>query len=498
MPLAVAICVVLAVVLVAGGSAWYVRSHKTTHIDSLAVLPFTNVGGDAKTDYLSDGITESLIDNLAHVPDLKVKSRHTVFRYKGKDVDEQQVGKELSVAALVSGRVTPHGDTIDVGAELTNVSDNTEIWGAHYSAPAANIIPLQQQIAGDIADKLRSEMSSAEKQQVTRQGTKDPEAYKLYLKGRYEWNKRTPASLEAALDYYNQAIGKDPAYALAYAGLAETYGALVSHGGLPNDDYPKSMAAARRALELDPTLAQSHAELGSNAIEYGYDFAGGEAEFKKAFALDPNDAIAHQWYAEDIGYLGRTQEALAEVERARQLDPLAPMGSAAAVEILVAGRRYDDAIVAGKRAAAENPAFPIVHYFLAIAYWGKGMYPQVIEEWKKYGELEGAPEEVQFAAALDAGNKAGGWKEAVKRGIAVRLEQWEKQRREQRLDDYQSPYWMAQFYAQAGDKDNAFKWLDTAYREHDSIYQLNTDFMLDPIRSDPRFAALVKKVGLPQ
>ncbi len=256
----VAACVV--VLGLAAGVAWYLRSYKTRQIDSLAVLPFTNQGGDATTDYLSDGITESLIDNLAHVPDLKVKSRHSVFRYKGKDVDVRQVGKDLGVAALVSGRVVPHGDNIDVSAELTNVSDNTEIWGQHYSGTTANVISLQQQIASDIAGRLRSQMSSAEKQQVTKQGTKDPEAYELYLKGRYEWNKRTPASLAAAIAYFNQAIAKDPGYAMAYLGLADAYGVLPGHAGSPAEYYSKSNTAARRALELDPTLAQPHADLG--------------------------------------------------------------------------------------------------------------------------------------------------------------------------------------------------------------------------------------------
>ena len=490
MPIAAAICVVLALVLAAGGAAWYVRSHRATQIDSLAVLPFTNVGGDAKTDYLSDGITESLIDNLAHVPDLKVKSRHSVFHYKGKDVDVQQVGKDLGVAALVSGRVVPHGDQIDVSAELTNVSDNTVLWGQHYSGPATNIIAMQQQIAGDIASKLRSEMSSAEKQQVTKQGTKDPEAYELYLKGRYEWNKRTLASLQAALSYFNQAIEKDPGYAMAYSGLADAYGVLPSHGGSPSEDYPKSNAASRRALELDPTLAQPHANLGSNTIEYGYDFAQGEAEFKKAFALDPNDATAHQWYAEDLAALGKIQEGLAEGARAHELDPLSPIIAATPARVHLSARQFDDAIVEAKRVAAENPTFPVAHLYLAEAYWGKGMYPQVIEEWKAYGQLGSDPSEVQFAAALDEGYKAGGWKEALKRGIAVRLAQ--------RKSSYASPYLLAQLYAQAGDKEQAFYWLDTAYRERDLVYQLNTDFLLDPLRSDPRFAELVKKVGLPQ
>jgi TolB-like protein len=235
--MAVAACI-LALILAAAGT-WYLRSGRTAQIDSLAVLPFTNQGGDAKTDYLSDGITESLIDNLTHVPDLKVKSRNSVFHYKGKDVDVQQVGKDLSVAALVSGRVVPRGDTIEVSAELTDVRDNTEIWGKHYSGKSADIISLQQQIAGDIADRLRSKLSSSEKQQVTKQGTKNSEAYELYLKGRYEWNKRTLSGLATAISYFNEAIAKDPGYALAYSGLADAYSVLPSHGGAPTEDYPK-------------------------------------------------------------------------------------------------------------------------------------------------------------------------------------------------------------------------------------------------------------------
>jgi tetratricopeptide (TPR) repeat protein len=394
------------------------------------------------------------------------------------------------VAALVSGRVTPHGDQIDVSAELTNASDNTVIWGQHYSGPAANIIAMQQQIAGDIASKLRSDMSSTEKQQVTKQGTKNPEAYELYLRGRYEWNKRTPASLAAAIAYFNQALEKDPGYAMAYLGLADTYGVMPSHGGSPDEDYPKSNAAARRALELDPTLAQAHANLGSNGLEFDYDFAGGVAEYKKAFALDPNDATAHQWYAEDLGSLGRIQEALAEAARAHELDPLSPIIAAAPARVYTSARQYDEAIVIAKRVAAENPTFPVAHFYLAVAYWGKGMYTQVIEEWKTYAQLEGDPKEVEFAAALDEGYKAGGWKEALKRGIAVRLAQRKK--------SYASPYLLAELFAQAGDKEQAFYWLDTAYRERDLVYQLKTDFLLDPLRSDPRFADLVRKVGFPQ
>src|SRR6266699_2619697 len=259
----------IAVIGLAAGGAWYLRSSRAAQIDSIAVLPFTNGGGDANTDYLSDGITESLIDSLAHVPQLKVKSRNSVFRYKGKDVDAQKAGNDLGVSALVSGRLVPRGDSIEVSAELTDVRDNTELWGQHYSGRSTEIISLQQQIAGDIAEKLRSKLSTSEKQQVAKQGTRNPEAYELYLKGRYYWNKRTPSDLRTAISYFNQAIAKDPGYALAYSGLADAYGVFPTYYGAdPREAYPKSNAAARKALELDPALAHPHAALASNAMEY--------------------------------------------------------------------------------------------------------------------------------------------------------------------------------------------------------------------------------------
>src|SRR5262249_34630174 len=288
------------------------RSSRRAQIDSIAVLPFTNVGGDASTEYLSDGLTESLIASLAHVPELKVKSRSSVFRYKGKDVDTQKVGNELGVSALVSGRLTPHGDSVEVSAELTDVRDNTEIWGQHYNGKSTETISLQQRIAGDIADKLRSKLSTSEKQKITKQGTQNPEAYELYWKGRYYWNKQTSSDLAAARSYFNQAIAKDPVYAQAYSGLAESYWA--GYGNARREVYPKSNTAARRALELDPSLARPHAVLGSNETEYDWDFVGGEAENKKALELDPNDATAHWFYAFDLGMIGgREQEALAEI-----------------------------------------------------------------------------------------------------------------------------------------------------------------------------------------
>jgi TolB-like protein len=456
------------------------------------VLPFANGGGDANTDYLSDGITESLIGNLAHVPQLKVKSRNSVFRYKGKDVDAQKAGNDLGVSALVIGRVVPRRDSIEVSAELTDVRDNTEIWGQHYSGKNADILALQQQIASDIADKLRSKLSTSEKQQVTKQGTQNPEAYELYLRGRYSWNKRTPSDIATAISYFNQAISKDPGYALAYSGLADAYSIMPNFGGTPSENYPKANAAARKALELDASLARPHAVLGSSEIEYEWDFAGGEAEFKKAFELDPNDATAHQWYADEIASTGgREQEALAEMNRAHQLDPLSPAISADTGVIHFFARQYDEAIVICKKLANENPTFAQAHSCLIGAYWGKRMYPQVIEEWKSYGQLSGDRNESEFASAMEQGFRSAGWKGALTKGIETR--------QAQRKTGYSSAYVIAQLYADFGDADQAFRWLNTAYQERDFfLFGLKTDFLFDPLHSDPRFAELVRKVGLPQ
>ena len=483
----------MAIIGVAAVGISYLRSRSnTTQIDSIAVLPFSNGGGDANTDYLSDGISESLIDNLAHVPQLKVKSRNSVFGYRGKDVDVQKVGKELGVPAIVSGRVTPRGDNIEVSAALTDVRDNTEIWGQHYSGKSADIISLQQQIASEIAEKLRSNLSSAEKRQVTKQGTQNPEAYDLYLKGRYYWSKQSFADSTAAISYFNQAISKDPGYVLAYSALADVYNDVPSYGGSPSEYYPKSNAAARKALELDPTLAHPHAVLGSTEIEYDWDFAGGSAEYKKAFELDPNDANAHAWYAFDIGVIGgREQEAIAELDRAHQLDPLSPINGEVAGVVYVAARRFEEAIGACNNLATENPTFATAHVCLAKAYWGKRMYPQVIEERKVFGELSGDRNESEFASALESGFRSAGWKGALKKAIEVRLAQ--------RKIGYSPPTRIAELYADLGDRDHAFRWLNTAYQERDYwLVGLKTDFLLDPIRSDPRFAELVQKVGLPQ
>jgi len=492
----IAVPVLLVVLLVAmAAGIWYWRGRSSTsQIESIAVIPFANVGGNADADYLSDGLTESLIASLAHVPQLKVKSRNSVFHYKGKEVDVQKVGKELTVDALLTGRVVQRGDTIQVSADLTSVQDNTEIWGEQYERKASDIISLQQQIAGDIANKLRSKLSGADKQQVAKQGTQNPEAYQLYVKGRYYWNKRTGTDIKTSISYFNQAIEKDPGYALAYSGLADAYSVLSGYGSDPNDVIPKANAAAEKALELDPTLARPHADLGINKMQYSWDFSGGEAEFRKAFELDPSDATAHQWFSQNLADIGgRAQEAIDEANRAYQLDPLSPIIGFAQAVAYSSDRQFDKAIELYKKVIADNPTFAAAHSGLAFAYWGEHKYPQAIQEFETSAQFAGDKNYAEFAAALGAGFRSGGWPSALHKAIEVYLAQRKSK------TGYVSPYGIVQLYADLGDKEHAFEWLNTAYQEHDSgLTGLRTDFTLDSLRSDPRYAELVRKIGFPQ
>jgi eukaryotic-like serine/threonine-protein kinase len=477
-------------------SVWYWRAgSSTSQVGSIAVIPFSSSGANADTEYMSDGITESLIDSLAHVPQLKVKSRNSTFRYKDKDIDAQKIGKDLAVDALLTGRVVQHGDMIQVSADLTNVQDNTEIWGEHYERKASDIIPLQQQIAGDIAGKLRSKLTGTEKEQVTKQGTQNAEAYQLYVKGRYYWNKRVLSDVKTSVSYFNQAIDKDPSYALAYSALADAYAVMPSEGGDPNDLIPKSNAAVRKALELDPTLAHPHAVLGNNKAGYDWDFSGGEAEFKKAIELDPSDATAHQWFSLLIGEIGgRAQEAIDEANRACQLDPLAPIMSVALGEAYATSRQFDKAIEVDQKILAENPRFAGAHSELGNWYWAEHKYAESIQEWKVSAQMQGDKNGIELAAALDAGFRSGGSQGALRKALETYLAQ-----RKANSGNYVSSYTIAETYANLGEKDRAFEWLNTAYKEHDSgIASLPTDFYLDPVRSDPRFVELLRKVGFPK
>ena len=487
----IALAMTLFIAVSAGILFWRSRA-QAPQIGSIAVLPFANSSGTPEAEFLGDGVTESLITSLTHVPDLKVKSRESVFRYKAKDADPQKIGKDLAVDALLTGRVSQRGDTIQISADLTDVEDNTEIWGGQYERKASDIISLQQQIAGDIADKLRSKLSRAEKQQVTRQGTQNPDAYQLYVKGRYSWNKRTYADLNAAISYFHQAIDKDPAYACAYSGLADVYAVLGYFGGDPNDVVPKAIAAAHKALEIDPTLARPHADLGIVMSLYAWEYAGGEAEFRKAIAIDPADATAHQWLAEVLAYIGgREQESVDEANRALQLDPLSPVIGAVQCEVQTYAHQFEKAIAVCQKTIADNPSFSAGHYRLAWAYWGDHKYSQAISEFQATARLSDDKNMAGFASALDEGFRADGWPAAVRNAIKTVLAQ-----RAAKANPV-APFWIAQLYAELGDRDHAFEWLNVATQEHNLwIPTLRTDFTFNSLHSDPRYAALVKRLGL--
>ncbi len=485
---------ILVIALVAAG-IWYWRGRSSaSQIGSIAVIPFATAGGNVDTDFLSDGLTESLIDSLAHVPQLRVMSRNSVFRYKGKEIDAQKVGKELTVDALLTGRVVQHGNMVQVSADLTNVQDNTEIWGEHYESNSSDILALQQKIAGDIAEKLRSKLSGTEKQQVTKQGTQNPEAYQLYVKGRYSWNKRTPADIKASISYFNQAIDKDPSYALAYSALSDAYEVLGNEGGEPNEMMPKSNAAAEKALELDPTLAHPRAVLASNKMEYNWDFAGGEADFRKALALDPSDATAHQWFGQDLSSIGgHDQEAIDEVARARQLDPLSPVMGMALGSVYFTARQVDKSVEIFQKLIADNPTFVPGHTQLANSYQAEHKYAEMIQEMKIAAQLQDDKDFSEVVTALDTGFRSGGWVNAERKGLEVVLGQRKTK------SSYISPYSIAQVYADLGDKDHVFEWLNTAYQERDTtLFGIRTDYFFDSLRSDSRYAELVRKIGFPQ
>jgi eukaryotic-like serine/threonine-protein kinase len=484
-------------IAIAAAGVWYWRGRpnaSASQIGSIAVMPFSSSGGNADVDFLSDGLTESLIDSLTHVPQLRVMSRNSVFRYKGKEIDAQKVGKELTVDSVLTGRVVQHGAILQVSADLTNVQDNSEIWGEHYESNSSDILALQQKIAGDIAEKLRSKLSGAEKQQVTKQSTQNPEAYQLYVKGRYSWNKRTPADIKASISYFNQAIDKDPSYALAYSGLADAYEVLGDEGGEPNDTMPKSNAAAEKALELDPTLAHPRAVLASNKMEYNWDFAGGEADFRKALALDPSDATAHQWFAQDLSVIGdHDQEAIDEVSRARQLDPLSPVMGMAQGSVYFTARQIDKSIETFQKLIADNPTFAAAHNQLALVYQVSHRYPKAIQEYKTGAQLENNKDISEATAALDAGYRSGGWPNAERKMLEVLLAQRKTK------NSYISPTGIADVYADLEDKDRAFEWLNTAYQERDTVlFGIRTDYFFDSLRTDPRYKDLVRKIGFPQ
>ena len=483
----VAAAAVVAALAVAASVLWF-RS-RGRPIDSIAVLPFVNVSRDPGTEYLSDGITESIINSLSRLSRLRVAARSTVFHYKGRDEDPQKAGRDLNVRAVVSGKVTQSGETLAIQADLVDVANGSQIWGNHYDRKLSEILTVQDEIANEISEKLRLRLTGEEKEQLKKRYTADIEAYKLYLKGRYAWEKRTESGLQQSIELFQQAIEKDPSFALAYAGLAGSYGVMSSYSLMsPAESFPRTRAAARKALEIDDGLSQAHATLGHALWDYFHEWSAAESEFKRSIELDPNNATAHFWYALMLAALGRSEEALAEIRRARELDPFSVVIQANVVRLLIYGRQYDRAIEEGRRAVRENPKFPGSHFQLGSAYAEKGMTREAIAEFQAAASLFG-----QTPFGLFVLGKAQAL--AGRRSEALRTIEEMKTMATRR---YVAPSFIAPIFLDLGDKDQALDWWAKACENRDDLaLYLKVSPWSDGLRGDPRFTDLLRKTGLP-
>ena len=463
---------VIAVIAVA---AFYFGSSSRTRINSVAVLPFANASGDPNAEYLSDGITEGIIDRLSGLPNLKVISRTSAFRYKQREIEPQKVAKELGVEALVTGRVVQRGDDLSVSAELVDAREDKQLWGEQYSRKLADITSVQQEIATAVSGNLRVRLTSEEKTRLTKSSATNPEAYQLYLKGRYHANQATAAGLKKGIEYFQQAIEKDPGYALAYAGLADSYSALG--GGWqylpPSDSLPKAKAAAMKALELDDTLAEAHAALAYAVFFADWDWPSAEREFKRAIELNPNSALSHDRYAECLLTRGRFNESMAEAQRAQELDPLSPEIVSVLGFVYLDTRRYDESIAQFQKALDLYPNAAVIRASLAWAYAMKRMYPQALAEYDKI------PAQDKTVAAENQFVAGGlGWVYAVsgRRADALKIAQEFKDLSSHAYVDF---YQVAAIYAGLGDKDEAFRLLEKGYEQHSaSMPYLGSDCVL--------------------
>lgn len=481
--------VVLALGIAALAYYFHVRNAEIP-IDSIAVLPFENQNHDAETDFLSDGLTDSIINSLTQIPNLKVIARSSVFRYKGKQTDPIAVAKELGVRAVLTGRIMQRGDDLTVGVELIDARDNKQLWGDRYEQKLPELLTVERKIANEITSNLRLRLSGADKEHATKRYTENPEAYQLYLRGNFYWNKRTGDAIKTAIGYFDQAIEKDPGYALAYAGLANCY-VVPANPQPPTEKMPKAKAAAKRALELDESLAEAHAALARVLMTYDWEWNDAEKEFKRAIELNPRYAIAHQWYGDYFSVTGHPKQAIAEQRQALELDPLSlPINFALGLALLNA-RDYDKAIEQFQKTLELDPNFPLVHAHLPEAYEKKGMYEEAIAGFQKGTALRGGTEWSFSMAGLGHVLGVSGRKAAA-RGVLDELKRRSRQ-------EYIPADGIALVYAGLGDKDEAFTWLERARAEHSfKMAWLKVEPQWDSLRDDPRFTSLLQRVGLAQ
>jgi TolB-like protein/DNA-binding winged helix-turn-helix (wHTH) protein/Tfp pilus assembly protein PilF len=476
-----AIAIVFAIAIVS-----YIRFSRSSQppIVSVAILPFAHEGNDPNMEYFSDGISESLINNLSQLPQLKVIARSSAFKYKGKEIDPQEVAQALDVEAIVSGRIVQRGDNLEISVALINTSNKTQMWGEQYSRRAADLQAVQAEISRAIAEKLRLRLTGAQERQLTRRATDNQQAYQLYLAGIFHSRKGNVEASRKALDYLNQAVVLDPKFALAYSGMPAVYSNLSDMRALdPGEAIARGRAAAEKALELDGTLAEAH--LGLAVIKrQEWDWQAAESEYKRTIELNPNLAAAHGNYALFLAVMGRTTEALAENKRAQELDPFRISFKGIEGGILLSARLYDEALQVFQNVIRMQPDYPLAHSGLASTYAAKGMYAEAISELQRAISLYGVPN-----GSMDLGYVyaiSGKREEAL--AILNRLKT---------SKEYVSPTGVATLYTGLGAKEAAFQWFERAYAAHDSQLQyLKVDPRYDSLRSDPRFSNLLLRMRL--
>ena len=457
------------------------------HITSLAVLPLANAGGSVDTEYLSDGITDSLIDSLSQLPNLKVMSRNSVFRYKGQEADARTVGNTLGVTAVLMGRLVRRGDDLTVSVELVNAVDNSHIWGGQYSRKTADLLALQSEVTRDVSRKLRTRLSGLDEQRVAKNYTANAEAYQLYLRGRYHLLKNTRPEIETGVSYFRQAIELDPAYALAHAGLAEAYRLLAISGEMPPTELmPQAKAAARKAVEIDDGLAEAHTALGHVIFWHDWDWEAAKNQFRRALELDPNNADAHGAYAVVLSYTGRHDEAIDEIKRARDLDPLNSRTNVIEGVTLINAGRADEALDRLRKTLNLEPNYWFARQYAASAYIEKGMYPEAIAEAREAREFPGVPTRpVSFLGYALA--KSG--RRAEARAELEGLLRLSKER-------YVPPYNIAMIYNGLDERDETLAWLERGYREREPrMVFLKVEPKWNNLRHDSRFQDLLRRVG---
>jgi TolB-like protein/Tfp pilus assembly protein PilF len=464
-------------------------------IESIAVMPFVNESGNPEIEYLSDGMTDTLINNLSRLPKLSVKARSSVFRYKGKQVDPSQVAADLNVQAVINGRVIQRGDDLTLNLEMVDTRTGDQIWGEQYVRKAGDLVTLQSDIARDVANKLRQKLSGADTGHGSIRNTENPEAYREYLRGRYHWNRRTREDIDKSIEYFQKAIEIDPAYALAHAGLADSYVIVPSYtNNRSKEAYPKARSAALKALEIDESLAQAHATLAAVLHEFDWKFEEAEKEFKRAIELDPNYATAHQWYAEFLLTM-RRGEAFAEIKRAQECDPLSLIVNSMLGLIYASRGDFPAAEDQLNKTIEMDPNFGRAHLHLAAVYERQGKYEEAITEYEKHSAILGMPAEdiAKGSAAIRHAYRTGGEK-AYWQAFA------EQAKRRLELEPEKGPPFFAVgfLYARAGNDDRAFQYFEKSFEQREPDILRLQDPGLDSLRTDPRFADLLRRIGLPQ